>query len=164
MSKRSDEVEKTNSLSHDEVDIDIVAASDPDASGSRGVLTDKTSSLKTVALWVFAAVTFGVCLGFKDGVEKASEFFAGYVVYIPGIQISNRTAQYESVFQLIGMWIACYRAVSTSGQDEEYDGEEDEVVVLVGRRRELDVVGHEEALRLVERHRGRVLVLLGGTR
>lgn len=27
---------------------------------------------------VFAAVTFGVCLGFKDGVEKASEFFAGY--------------------------------------------------------------------------------------
>ncbi|CAL9106023.1 unnamed protein product [Musa textilis] len=74
----ADEVEKTNSLSHDEVDIDIVAASDPVASGSRGVLTDKTSSLKTVALWVFAAVTFGVCLGFKDGVEKASEFFAGY--------------------------------------------------------------------------------------
>ena len=27
---------------------------------------------------VFAAVTFGVCLGLKDGVEKASEFFAGY--------------------------------------------------------------------------------------
>ncbi|RWW43001.1 hypothetical protein BHE74_00051380 [Ensete ventricosum] len=43
----------------------------------RCVLTDKTSSLKTVALWVFASVTFGVCLGFKDGVEKASEFFAG---------------------------------------------------------------------------------------
>ncbi|CAL9211737.1 thylakoid membrane protein TERC, chloroplastic-like isoform X1 [Musa acuminata AAA Group] len=76
----ADEVEKTNSLLHDEVDIDIVAASDPVASGSQGVLTDKTSSLKTVALWVFAAVTFGVCLGLKDGVEKASEFFAGYIL------------------------------------------------------------------------------------
>ncbi|KMS95764.1 hypothetical protein BVRB_005320 [Beta vulgaris subsp. vulgaris] len=38
------------------------------------------SSVKTVALCVFSAVVFGVGLGFKDGVGKASEFFAGYLL------------------------------------------------------------------------------------
>ncbi|KAK7267578.1 hypothetical protein RIF29_20256 [Crotalaria pallida] len=38
------------------------------------------SSVRTVALWVCAAVAFGVGLGFKDGVDKASEFFAGYLL------------------------------------------------------------------------------------
>ncbi|XP_058215733.1 thylakoid membrane protein TERC, chloroplastic isoform X3 [Rhododendron vialii] len=38
------------------------------------------SSIRTVALCVSTAVAFGVGLGFKDGVGKASEFFAGYLL------------------------------------------------------------------------------------
>ncbi|CAN4118168.1 unnamed protein product [Withania somnifera] len=38
------------------------------------------SSVRTVALCVFSAVAFGVGLGFTDGVSKASEFFAGYLL------------------------------------------------------------------------------------
>ncbi|TKY52860.1 integral to membrane [Spatholobus suberectus] len=38
------------------------------------------SSLRTVALWVCTAVAFGVGLGFKEGFDKASEFFAGYLL------------------------------------------------------------------------------------
>ncbi|KAL3531879.1 hypothetical protein ACH5RR_005400 [Cinchona calisaya] len=38
------------------------------------------SSVRTVALCVFSAVAFGVGLGFKDGVGRASEFFAGYLL------------------------------------------------------------------------------------
>ncbi|KAI5395474.1 hypothetical protein KIW84_061880 [Lathyrus oleraceus] len=40
----------------------------------------QSSAVRTVALWVFAAVAFGVGLGFKEGYEKASEFFAGYIL------------------------------------------------------------------------------------
>ncbi|CAO2839567.1 unnamed protein product [Amaranthus hypochondriacus] len=39
-----------------------------------------TSSVKTVALCVCSAVAFGIGLGLNDGVEKASEFFAGYLL------------------------------------------------------------------------------------
>ncbi|KAJ7972473.1 thylakoid membrane protein TERC, chloroplastic [Quillaja saponaria] len=38
------------------------------------------SSVRTVALWVCTAVAFGVGLGLKDGVGKATEFFAGYLL------------------------------------------------------------------------------------
>ncbi|XP_057845882.1 thylakoid membrane protein TERC, chloroplastic isoform X3 [Cryptomeria japonica] len=38
------------------------------------------SALKTVAFWAFAAVAFGIFIGFKDGTSKASEFFAGYLL------------------------------------------------------------------------------------
>ncbi|GFZ11093.1 integral membrane TerC family protein [Actinidia rufa] len=38
------------------------------------------SSIRTVALCVCTAVAFGLGLGFKDGVGKASEFFAGYLL------------------------------------------------------------------------------------
>lgn len=38
------------------------------------------SSVKTVALWVCAAVAFGVGLGLKEGVGPASEYFAGYIL------------------------------------------------------------------------------------
>ncbi|KAJ9694611.1 hypothetical protein PVL29_010204 [Vitis rotundifolia] len=38
------------------------------------------SSIRTVALCVCIAVIFGVGVGFKDGVGKASEFFAGYLL------------------------------------------------------------------------------------
>ncbi|KAI3473239.1 hypothetical protein Pfo_030531 [Paulownia fortunei] len=41
---------------------------------------DFASSLRTVGLCVFSAVAFGVGLGFKDGIGKASEFFAGYLL------------------------------------------------------------------------------------
>ncbi|KAJ0230696.1 Thylakoid membrane protein TERC [Hirschfeldia incana] len=41
--------------------------------------TDKTS-FTTVALCVSAAVAFGIGIGFKEGVDKASEFFAGYLL------------------------------------------------------------------------------------
>ncbi|XP_057533985.1 thylakoid membrane protein TERC, chloroplastic isoform X2 [Amaranthus tricolor] len=39
-----------------------------------------TSSVKTVALCVCSAVAFGIGLGLNDGVGKASEFFAGYLL------------------------------------------------------------------------------------
>ncbi|KAL5067930.1 hypothetical protein RYX36_018817 [Vicia faba] len=44
--------------------------------------TDETqsSAVRTVALWVFAAVAFGLGVGFKQGYDKASEFFAGYIL------------------------------------------------------------------------------------
>ncbi|XP_048321421.2 thylakoid membrane protein TERC, chloroplastic [Ziziphus jujuba] len=38
------------------------------------------SSVKTVALCVCTAVAFGIGVGLKDGVGKASEFFAGYIL------------------------------------------------------------------------------------
>lgn len=38
------------------------------------------SSVRTVALCVSSAVAFGVGLGFMEGVGKASEFFAGYLL------------------------------------------------------------------------------------
>lgn len=38
------------------------------------------SSVRTVAFWVCSAVAFGIGLGLKDGVGKATEFFAGYIL------------------------------------------------------------------------------------
>ncbi|KAK1426094.1 hypothetical protein QVD17_14762 [Tagetes erecta] len=43
-------------------------------------LENYKTSVKTVALCVFSAVAFGVGLGLKDGIGKASEFFAGYLL------------------------------------------------------------------------------------
>ncbi|KAL0375144.1 UNVERIFIED_CONTAM: Thylakoid membrane protein TERC, chloroplastic [Sesamum radiatum] len=57
---------------------------DDNSSAISGEATTRTadyaSSLRTVALCLFSAVAFGVGLGFKDGVGKASEFFAGYLL------------------------------------------------------------------------------------
>ncbi|OMP03631.1 Integral membrane protein TerC [Corchorus olitorius] len=39
-----------------------------------------SSSVKTVAFWVATAVAFGVGVGLKEGVGRASEFFAGYIL------------------------------------------------------------------------------------
>ncbi|OMO72662.1 Integral membrane protein TerC [Corchorus capsularis] len=39
-----------------------------------------SSSVKTVAFWVATAVAFGVGVGVKEGVGRASEFFAGYIL------------------------------------------------------------------------------------
>ncbi|XP_054803897.1 thylakoid membrane protein TERC, chloroplastic isoform X2 [Prosopis cineraria] len=41
---------------------------------------DYMSSVRIVSLWVFTAVAFGVGVGLKEGVDKASEFFAGYIL------------------------------------------------------------------------------------
>ncbi|KAJ0503219.1 putative integral membrane protein TerC [Helianthus annuus] len=43
-------------------------------------LENYKTSAKTVALCVFSAVAFGVGVGLKEGVGKASEFFAGYLL------------------------------------------------------------------------------------
>ncbi|KAL3642533.1 hypothetical protein CASFOL_013348 [Castilleja foliolosa] len=55
-----------------------------EASGNERETTSTSShygtSLRTVGLCVFSAVAFGVGLGFKDGIGKASEFFAGYLL------------------------------------------------------------------------------------
>ncbi|KAH6802605.1 integral membrane TerC family protein [Perilla frutescens var. frutescens] len=54
--------------------------SSPDAGEATSRSADYAPSLRTVGLCVLSAVVFGVGLGFKDGVEKASEFFAGYLL------------------------------------------------------------------------------------
>lgn len=46
---------------------------------TKDVITYKTST-RTVALCALSAVAFGVGLGLKDGIGKASEFFAGYLL------------------------------------------------------------------------------------
>lgn len=38
------------------------------------------SSIRTVAFWVCSALVFGIGVGFKEGVDKAAEFFAGYLL------------------------------------------------------------------------------------
>ncbi|KAM0903638.1 hypothetical protein ACQ4PT_018526 [Festuca glaucescens] len=43
-------------------------------------ITPKDSAIRRVALVVIAAVLFGVSIALKDGVEKASEYFAGYLL------------------------------------------------------------------------------------
>lgn len=43
-------------------------------------LANYKTSAKTVALCVFSAVAFGVGIGLKEGIGKASEFFAGYLL------------------------------------------------------------------------------------
>lgn len=48
----ADEMEKTDSLSHDDININGVAMQDTDSGGRMGVFTDKSSSLKNVAIWV----------------------------------------------------------------------------------------------------------------
>ncbi|CAL0299564.1 unnamed protein product [Lupinus luteus] len=50
-----------------------------EASSAQGDET-YSSSVRSVALWVCAAVAFGVGLGFKDGIDKGTEFFAGYLL------------------------------------------------------------------------------------
>ncbi|CAI9760716.1 unnamed protein product [Fraxinus pennsylvanica] len=71
------------SPSHDGVnDIDcsdnVSSMSNSEEKAQKSV--EYASSLRTVALCVFSAVAFGVGLGFKDGVGKASEFFTGYLL------------------------------------------------------------------------------------
>lgn len=77
------EEETSSSQSRDDINktesnhmIDSVGNSEARTKGPE----NSKSSIRTVALCVFAAVAFGVGLGLKDGVGRASEFFAGYLL------------------------------------------------------------------------------------
>ncbi|XP_073150747.1 thylakoid membrane protein TERC, chloroplastic isoform X3 [Henckelia pumila] len=75
--------ESTRSQSHEGIDRNDSSCNDSSSSDSGEVTlstADYSSSLRTVALCVFSAVVFGIGLGFKDGVSKASEFFTGYLL------------------------------------------------------------------------------------
>nr|XP_028945367.1 thylakoid membrane protein TERC, chloroplastic-like isoform X2 [Malus domestica] len=48
------------------------------------------ASAKTVALWVCAAVAFGIGVGFKDGVGKATEFISGMYQVFTGTKLVSR--------------------------------------------------------------------------
>ncbi|CAN1775628.1 Thylakoid membrane protein TERC, chloroplastic [Linum perenne] len=67
------EAEKISSERHD--DDDAVESLDK-IKGDQTYVT----SVKTVALCVGSAVAFGIGIGLKEGVGKASEFFAGYLL------------------------------------------------------------------------------------
>ncbi|KAK8919336.1 hypothetical protein KSP39_PZI021593 [Platanthera zijinensis] len=54
-------------------------ASDTSLGRQNGAIS-RQSSVRNVALCVLAAVTFGLALGVKDGLGKASEYFAGYML------------------------------------------------------------------------------------
>ncbi|PIA52893.1 hypothetical protein AQUCO_01000631v1 [Aquilegia coerulea] len=80
-----EETERNSSHSYDGIKIsDDVSHNIPSVDNQKQKLQlpgpDSMSSVKTVALWACTAVVFGVGLGLKDGVEKASEFFAGYLL------------------------------------------------------------------------------------
>ncbi|MQL91931.1 hypothetical protein Taro_024548 [Colocasia esculenta] len=77
--------EKEKHHEGDEIKTSEKGSSDPSLVGNSSLATegaehDKASVVKLVVFWIFAAVVFGVGLGIKDGVEKASEFFAGYIL------------------------------------------------------------------------------------
>ncbi|XP_020701807.1 thylakoid membrane protein TERC, chloroplastic [Dendrobium catenatum] len=55
------------------------AASDTSLDCQNGTI-NRQSSIRTVTFCVLAAVTFGIALGLKDGHDKASEYFAGYIL------------------------------------------------------------------------------------
>ncbi|GLT79290.1 hypothetical protein SLA2020_507830 [Shorea laevis] len=70
---------ETTSLQSDD-DIYTASASRADKEDkSQGNISYK-SSITTVALCVCTAVAFGIGVGLKDGVGKASEFFTGYIL------------------------------------------------------------------------------------
>ncbi|GAB2272418.1 hypothetical protein Dimus_007243 [Dionaea muscipula] len=68
--------ERTSDRSFDGIDRKNTSVSPTSAVYSEKYLV----SARTVALWVSSAVIFGIGLGFKEGVEKATEFFAGYIL------------------------------------------------------------------------------------
>ncbi|KAM5559954.1 thylakoid membrane protein TERC, chloroplastic [Rosa sericea] len=72
------EGERIDPQSYDGItNVETSHTSTPDKSkGAEAYVT----SVRTVAFWVCAAVAFGVGVGFKDGVGKATEFFAGYLL------------------------------------------------------------------------------------
>uniref|UniRef100_M4CXG6 Thylakoid membrane protein TERC, chloroplastic n=1 Tax=Brassica campestris TaxID=3711 RepID=M4CXG6_BRACM len=80
-SRGTDQEDDVSSSSSEKESRDLLPHKDDDG-GLRETLKDETykTSFKTVALCVSAAVAFGIGIGLKDGVGKASEFFAGYLL------------------------------------------------------------------------------------
>ncbi|KAJ6407359.1 hypothetical protein OIU84_010797 [Salix udensis] len=72
---------KTSSRTRDDAD-KFIASSAPSSvdKSEEKVKGNYKTSIKTVALCVCTAVAFGFGIGLKDGVGKASEFFAGYLL------------------------------------------------------------------------------------
>ncbi|KAF8084137.1 hypothetical protein N665_0733s0026 [Sinapis alba] len=86
---------------------DDVSSSDDDE-GLRDTRQEEThkTSFKTVALCVSTAVAFGIGIGLKDGVGKASEFFCRvptplYMIYIEGRQYPKQTVFANSCSYLL---------------------------------------------------------------
>ncbi|KAI5639459.1 hypothetical protein M9H77_00600 [Catharanthus roseus] len=80
-SSASREEETASSISEDNIyNVKRFHDSATDSQEKKREPENYVSSVRTVALCVFSAVAFGVGLGFKDGVGKASEFFAGYLL------------------------------------------------------------------------------------
>ncbi|KAJ4704803.1 thylakoid membrane protein TERC, chloroplastic [Melia azedarach] len=73
---------RSGSQSHDEIN-NVSTSHTPssvDSSEKIEGLETYASSIKTVVFWVCSAVAFGVGVGMKEGIGKASEFFAGYIL------------------------------------------------------------------------------------
>ncbi|KAL6865389.1 hypothetical protein ACP4OV_016540 [Aristida adscensionis] len=67
------EMETTNSTPRAQIDKDTKSA-------LKTSMTGKGSAIRRVTLVVLAAVLFGVSIALKDGAEKSSEYFAGYLL------------------------------------------------------------------------------------
>ncbi|XP_043709010.1 thylakoid membrane protein TERC, chloroplastic isoform X3 [Telopea speciosissima] len=81
----SEETERTSSESSDVINSNENASNTIPSVGTpggkiQGPDHDYVSSIRTVALCVCTAVAFGLGVGLVDGVGKASEFFAGYLL------------------------------------------------------------------------------------
>ncbi|XP_011004119.1 PREDICTED: uncharacterized protein LOC105110703 [Populus euphratica] len=75
------EAVKTSSQTRDDVGKFITSTAPPSVDkAEEKVKGNYKTSVKTVALCVCTAVAFGFGVGLKDGVGKASEFFAGYIL------------------------------------------------------------------------------------
>uniref|UniRef100_R7WCF2 Uncharacterized protein n=1 Tax=Aegilops tauschii TaxID=37682 RepID=R7WCF2_AEGTA len=98
-------------------------------------MTPKDSAIRRVALVVIAAVLFGVSIALKDGVEKASEYFAGYLleqslsvdnlfVFILVFKYFKVPLEYQS-FEAVNLFFAAILLFSSyklfAGDEEESD-------------------------------------------
>ncbi|KAK1322427.1 hypothetical protein QJS10_CPA03g01363 [Acorus calamus] len=81
-----DETYRSNSQTYDEAGKiesntdDFPSTDDPKVTITPEFRHGEVSSARTVALWICAALAFGIGVGLKEGVDKASEFFAGYLL------------------------------------------------------------------------------------
>ncbi|KAJ6798781.1 thylakoid membrane protein TERC, chloroplastic isoform X1 [Iris pallida] len=76
---------KSSLQSHDEPSNVDPSALEPSSADEQD---HRASSVRNVILCVSAAVTFGIALGLKEGVGKASEYFAGYLLEL-SLSIDN---------------------------------------------------------------------------
>ncbi|KAK1270989.1 hypothetical protein QJS04_geneDACA014698 [Acorus gramineus] len=85
-SSPADEAYRSNSQTYDEAGKiesntdDFPSTDDPKVTITPELRHGEVSSARTVALWICAALAFGIGVGLKEGVDKASEFFAGYLL------------------------------------------------------------------------------------